>query len=68
MFVVSKYKRMKVKVYAPETDSWDTVGGASMPQRIMKPFSVSCTKSTIVVVGGGLHFVIGHVWEEPAGG
>lgn len=68
LFVVSEYERMKVKVYDPETDSWDAVGGAPMPERIMKPFSVSCVDSRIVVVGRGLHVAIGHVREEPAGG
>jgi hypothetical protein len=67
LFVISEYERMKVKVYDPETDSWDSVSGPRMPERIMKPFSVSCLDSKIVVVGRGLHVAIGHVQKEPAG-
>ncbi|WVZ61909.1 hypothetical protein U9M48_011717 [Paspalum notatum var. saurae] len=66
LFVISEYERMKVKSYDPETDSWDTVAGPPMPQRIMKPFSVSCLDSKIVVVGRGLHVAIGHVEKQPA--
>ncbi|TKW30466.1 hypothetical protein SEVIR_2G039300v4 [Setaria viridis] len=68
LFVISEYERMKVKIYDPETDSWDSVSGPPMPERIMKPFSVSCLDSRIVVVGRGLHVAIGHVDKQPAGG
>ncbi|KAJ1287773.1 hypothetical protein BS78_02G036400 [Paspalum vaginatum] len=68
LFVISEYERMKVKAYDPETDSWDAVAGPPMPQRIMKPFSVSCLDSKIVVVGRGLHVAIGHVEKQPAAG
>ncbi|CAN6196892.1 unnamed protein product [Urochloa humidicola] len=68
LFVISEYERMKVKVYDPVTDSWDSVSGPPMPERIMKPFSVSCLDSKIVVVGRGLHVAIGHVEKQPAGG
>ncbi|EMS50967.1 hypothetical protein TRIUR3_10316 [Triticum urartu] len=64
LFVISEYERMKVKVYDPETDSWDPVDGPPMPERIMKPLSVSCLESKIVVVGRGLHVVIGHVKKQ----
>ena len=67
LFVISEYERMKVKVYDPETDSWDPVDGPPMPERIMKPLSVSCLESKIVVVGRGLHVVIGHVKKQSAG-
>ncbi|CAN6181274.1 unnamed protein product [Urochloa humidicola] len=68
LFVISEYERMKVKVYHLETDSWDSVSGPPMPERIMKPFSVSCLDSKIVVVGRGLHVAIGHVEKQSAGG
>ncbi|KAF8732264.1 hypothetical protein HU200_016243 [Digitaria exilis] len=64
LFVISEYERMKVKIYDPETDSWDSVSGNPMPERIMKPFSVSCLDSRIVVVGRGLHVAIGHVEKQ----
>uniref|UniRef100_A0A0A8ZM14 Uncharacterized protein n=1 Tax=Arundo donax TaxID=35708 RepID=A0A0A8ZM14_ARUDO len=36
-----------------------------MPERIMKPFSVSCLDRKMVVVGRGLHVAIGHVKKQP---
>lgn len=67
LFVISEYERMKVKVYDPEADSWESVSGPPMPQRIMKPFSVTgLDSSKIVVVGRGLHVAIGHVQRLPA--
>jgi len=68
LFVISEYERMKVKIYDPQTDSWDSVSGPPMPERIMKPFSVSCLDSKIVVVGRGLHVAIGYVEKQPAAG
>lgn len=68
LFVISEYERMKVKVYDQETDSWDSVNGPPMPERIMKPLSVSCLDSKIVVVGRGLQVAIGHVKRQPGSG
>ncbi|XP_072989023.1 F-box/kelch-repeat protein At1g30090 [Typha latifolia] len=61
LFVISEYNRMKVKVYDMECDSWDTVEGSPLPERIRKPFSVSCISNRIFVVGRGLHAAVGHV-------
>ncbi|OAY73268.1 F-box/kelch-repeat protein At1g30090 [Ananas comosus] len=61
LFVISEYERMRVKVYDFESDSWETVAGSPMSERIRKPFSVSCVGSRIFVVGRGLHVVVGHV-------
>jgi hypothetical protein len=68
LFVISEYERMKVKIYDPETDSWDSVSGPPMPEQIMKPFSISCLDSKIIVVGRGLHVAIGHIEKQPSGG
>ncbi|KAJ8484454.1 hypothetical protein OPV22_016939 [Ensete ventricosum] len=61
LFVISEYERMRLKVHDVESDSWDTVEGSSMPERIHKPFSVTSVGSKIVVVGRGLHVAIGQV-------
>lgn len=68
LFVISEYERMKVKVYDPEMDSWDSVNGPPMPERIMKPLSVSCLDSKIVVVGRGLQVAIGHIKKQSGSG
>lgn len=64
LFVISELERMRLKVYDPELDSWDTVDGASLPERIHKPLSVTSIGSKIVVVGRGLHVAIGQVDDE----
>lgn len=63
LFVISEYERMRVKVYDMESDTWDPVDGPPLPERVKKPFSVSCLErqGQIVVVGRGLHIAIGHV-------
>ncbi|XP_078162515.1 galactose oxidase/kelch repeat superfamily protein [Carex rostrata] len=63
LFVISEYERMRVKVYDMESDMWDPVDGPPLPERVKKPFSVSCLErqGRIVVVGRGLHIAIGHV-------
>lgn len=64
LFVISEHEGMRVKVYDIESDSWGTVEGCSVPERIRKPFSVSSNGWTIYVVGRGLHVAIGFVQRE----
>jgi Kelch motif len=63
LFVISEYEGMRLKVYDMESDMWDPVAGPPLPEKVKKPFSVSCLEQQgqIVVVGRGLHVVIGHV-------
>lgn len=61
LFVISEHERMRVKVYDMDSDSWDTVEGSPMPERIRKPFSVNSSGCKIYVVGRGLHVAVGHV-------
>lgn len=64
LFVISEHEGMRVKVYDAESDSWGTVAGSSVPERIRKPFSVSANGWTIYVIGRGLHVAIGSVQRE----
>ncbi|XP_026391858.1 F-box/kelch-repeat protein At1g30090-like [Papaver somniferum] len=61
LFVVSEHERMKLKVYVMETDSWETVPGAPVPEQICKPFSVNSEGRIIYIVGCNLHVAIGHL-------
>lgn len=63
LFVVSEHERMKLKVYYPYTDSWDTVQGPPLPEQICKPFSVNECNRRIYVVGRNLHVAVGHVLQ-----
>uniref|UniRef100_A0A7N0VIV3 FKB95-like N-terminal Kelch domain-containing protein n=1 Tax=Kalanchoe fedtschenkoi TaxID=63787 RepID=A0A7N0VIV3_KALFE len=61
LFVVSEHERMKVKVYCPQTDSWDSVEGSPLPEQICKPFSVTSCEDRIYVVGRNLHVAMGDI-------
>ncbi|KAI3990018.1 hypothetical protein MKX01_003721 [Papaver californicum] len=61
LFVVSEHERMKLKVYVMETDSWETVPGAPVPEQLCKPFPVNSTGGLIYIVGRDLHVAIGHL-------
>ncbi|CAM8994777.1 unnamed protein product [Rhodiola kirilowii] len=61
LFVVSEHERMKVKVYCPRTDSWDSVEGPPLPEQICKPFSVTSCECRIYVVGRNLNVAIGYI-------
>ncbi|KAJ3669975.1 hypothetical protein LUZ60_010299 [Juncus effusus] len=61
LFVVSEYERMRVKVYDAGSDAWDPVEGDPVPERVRKPFTVSCLEWRILVVGRGLHVAVGKV-------
>lgn len=61
LFVVSEHENLRVKVYDMESDSWDTVDGSPVPEKICKPFSVNTSNRKIYVVGRSLHIAIGHV-------
>ncbi|XP_057733805.1 F-box/kelch-repeat protein At1g30090-like [Arachis stenosperma] len=60
LFVVSELKRMKLKVYDTETDSWDAIDGPPLPEQICKPFAVNACDCHIYVVGQNLHVAVGH--------
>lgn len=61
LFVVSEHERIKLKVYYTNTDCWEAVAGAPLPEQICKPFSVNCCESRIYVVGKNLHVAVGHI-------
>ncbi|KAL1815581.1 hypothetical protein ACET3Z_018155 [Daucus carota] len=61
LFVVSEHERIKLKVYYTNTDCWEAVAGAPLPEQICKPFSVNCCESRIYVVGRNLHVAVGHI-------
>ncbi|XP_058097492.1 F-box/kelch-repeat protein At1g30090-like [Magnolia sinica] len=61
LFVVPEHERMRLKVYDMETDSWEAVLGAPVPEQICKPFSVSSNDCRLYIVGRNLHVAVGHV-------
>uniref|UniRef100_A0A161XR75 F-box domain-containing protein n=1 Tax=Daucus carota subsp. sativus TaxID=79200 RepID=A0A161XR75_DAUCS len=58
---ISEHERIKLKVYYTNTDCWEAVAGAPLPEQICKPFSVNCCESRIYVVGRNLHVAVGHI-------
>ncbi|KAK9137000.1 hypothetical protein Sjap_007594 [Stephania japonica] len=61
LFVASELEKVKLKIYDPETDSWDVVLGAPIPEQIRKPFSLSSADFRIFIVGSGLHVAVGYL-------
>ncbi|KAE8688653.1 F-box/kelch-repeat protein [Hibiscus syriacus] len=61
LFVVSELERMKLKVYDPDSDSWDAIDGPPLPEQICKPFAVSSCDNRIYVVGRNLHVSVGYI-------
>ncbi|MFQ6631491.1 hypothetical protein Gotur_009898 [Gossypium turneri] len=61
LFVVSELERMKLKVYDPDSDSWETIEGPPLPEQIRKPFAVNACDNKIYVVGRNLHVAVGYI-------
>ncbi|KAL4387678.1 hypothetical protein GQ457_09G003860 [Hibiscus cannabinus] len=61
LFVVSDLERMKLKVYYPDTDSWETIQGPPLPEQICKPFAVNACDNKVYVVGHNLHVAVGYI-------
>ncbi|KAB2007658.1 hypothetical protein E1A91_D10G047300v1 [Gossypium mustelinum] len=61
LFVVSEHERMKLKVYYPDNDSWETTQGPPLPEQICKPFAVNAYDNIIYVIGRYLHVAMGYI-------
>ncbi|XP_022715537.1 F-box/kelch-repeat protein At1g30090-like [Durio zibethinus] len=61
LFVVSELERMKLKVYDPDSDSWEAIEGPPLPEQICKPFAVNVCDNRIYVVGRNLHVAVGYI-------
>lgn len=61
LFVVTEHERTKLKVYDMNSDTWKSVDGPPLPDKICKPFSVNCYGSFIYVVGRNLHVAVGRI-------
>lgn len=64
LFIVSELERMKMKVYDSVTDSWETVNGPELPEKICRPFAVNCYGNRVYVVGRNLHLAVGSIWRS----
>ncbi|MQL71223.1 hypothetical protein Taro_003522, partial [Colocasia esculenta] len=67
LLVVSEHENMRVKVYDTKSDSWNTVDGSPVPEKICRPFSVNTSDGKIYVVGRSLHIAIGYVRKTGCG-
>lgn len=64
LFVISEHGDCPMKVYVPENDEWQYVGGERFPRETMqRPFAVCGVEGKIYVVSSGLNVVIGRVFE-----
>ncbi|KAE8655332.1 F-box/kelch-repeat protein [Hibiscus syriacus] len=64
LFVVSELERMKLKVYDPDSDSWEAIEGPPLPEQICKPFAVSTCDNRIYVLGRNLHVGVGYISSQ----
>ncbi|XWS70568.1 hypothetical protein CRYUN_Cryun03dG0058600 [Craigia yunnanensis] len=68
LFVISEHGDCPMKVYVPDHDAWQYVGGDRFPREAMKrPFAVSGVEGKIYVVSSGLNVAIGRVFEGQNG-
>ncbi|KAK8505446.1 hypothetical protein V6N13_045883 [Hibiscus sabdariffa] len=64
LFVVSEHGDCPMKVYVPDRDAWQYVGGDKFPREAMqRPFAVSGVEGKIYVVSSGLNVAIGRVYR-----
>lgn len=61
LFVVTEHERTELKVYDGESDSWRTVEGDSVPEKIHRPYCMSSWECKIYVVGENLDVAVGNV-------
>ncbi|XVF48186.1 hypothetical protein PTKIN_Ptkin03bG0170300 [Pterospermum kingtungense] len=68
LFVISEHGDCPMKVYNPDHDAWQYVGGDRFPRDAMqRPFAVSGAEGKIYVVSSGLNVAIGKVFEGQNG-
>ncbi|KAE8682531.1 F-box protein AFR [Hibiscus syriacus] len=64
LFVISEYGDCPMKVYVPDRDTWQYVGGDKFPREtIQRPFALSAVEGKIYVVSSGLNVAIGSAFE-----
>ncbi|KAI3796427.1 hypothetical protein L1987_39097 [Smallanthus sonchifolius] len=63
LFVVSEHERSKLKVYDLRNDTWETVRGASLPEKIHKPFVVNGYNDRIYITGRDLNVAVGFIFR-----
>lgn len=67
LLVISEYGDCPMKVYDPDKDTWQYVGGARFPcDALRRPFAVSAVEGSIYVVACGLNVGIGRLSESEA--
>ncbi|OVA16322.1 F-box domain [Macleaya cordata] len=65
LFVISEHGDCRMKVYIPDDDTWQYVGGGGFPcEALQRPFAVSGVEGSIYVVSCGLDLAIGRVFED----
>ncbi|KAK9266058.1 hypothetical protein L1049_018467 [Liquidambar formosana] len=65
LFVISEHGDCRMKVYVPDDDTWQYVGGERFPcEAVKRPFAVSGVEGRIYVVSRGLHVAVGRVSER----
>ncbi|KAJ0090624.1 hypothetical protein Patl1_12680 [Pistacia atlantica] len=68
LFVISEHGDCPMKLYMPESDTWQYVGGDKLPRGVMqRPFAVSGVEGRIFVVSSGLNVAIGRIYDEADG-
>lgn len=64
LFVISEHGDCPMKVYLPDIDTWQYVGGDRFPREAMRrPFAVSGAEGKVYVVSHGLNVAIGRIYE-----
>lgn len=65
LFVISEHGDCPMKVYVPDDDTWQYVGGERFPCEVVKrPLAVCGVEGRIYVVSCGLHVAVGKVFES----
>ncbi|KAK6912433.1 Kelch repeat type 1 [Dillenia turbinata] len=65
LFVIPEHGDCRMKVYRPDRDTWEFVGGDRFPcEAVQRPFAVSGLDGKIYVVACGLHVAVGRVYDE----
>ncbi|XVE71344.1 hypothetical protein DITRI_Ditri10aG0143400 [Diplodiscus trichospermus] len=68
LFVISEHGDCPMKVYSPDHDAWQYVGGDRFPREAMqRPFAVSGVEGKVYVVSSGLNVAVGKVFEGQNG-
>ncbi|XP_042510295.1 F-box protein AFR isoform X2 [Macadamia integrifolia] len=63
LFVMTEHGSCRLKVYVPESDTWQYVGGGGFPcETLKKPFAVCGAEGKIYVVCSGLDMAVGSVF------